>query len=73
VTERVLEELPSGQLTDEEFLVLRGRNYLRMVTALAAPQPGLLEFMGMTAGEYAAWLTEGLVPERVMRVAGRRG
>ena len=64
-----LEKLPAHQLTDEEFLILREHNYRR----LPGNRFSLLEFMGLTSQEYAAWVMDGTVPERAMRAEGRRG
>lgn len=63
-----LRTLRPGLLTDEEFLQVRAYNYRR----LPDDRFGLLEFMGMSPAEYAAWFLEGVIPERLMRVDGRR-
>jgi hypothetical protein len=56
-------------MTDAEYIALMEHSYRRV------PEPcrwSLLEFMGMSAEEYAEWIMHGTVPERVMRVARRR-
>jgi hypothetical protein len=58
-----------ADMADAEYLSNMERCYRRVPDYPA----GLLDFMGMTGDEYAAWIMHGAVPERVMRVAGRRG
>ena len=64
-----LRRLPAAELTDAEYVARMVHSYYRL------PDPsefGLLEFTGMTADEYAGWIMHGTVPERIMRVEGRR-
>lgn len=58
-----------ADMSDAEFIAHMEQNYRR---APASSRFSLLEFMGMSADEYAGWIMHGTVPERVMRVAGRR-
>jgi hypothetical protein len=65
-----LRKMPAAELTDAEYVALLVDNYLR----LPDPPPfSLLEFTGMRPDEYAGWIMHGIVPERLMRVAGRSG
>jgi hypothetical protein len=56
-------------MTDAEYIACLEQNYRRLPDP---PRFSLLEFTGMTPDEYAEWIMHGTVPERVMRVAGRR-
>lgn len=56
-------------MTDAEYIACMEQNYRR---APASSRFSLLEFTGMAPDEYAGWIMHGTVPERVMRVAGRR-
>lgn len=62
-----LRAIASPGLSDEEYLRLMVGDYYR-----SDWDRGLLEFTGMSPDEFAEWFTSGVVPERVMRVAGRR-
>ena len=63
-----LRQVRPADMTDSEYVAHMEQCYRR-----APGRFTLLDFMGMSADEYAAWIMDGLVPERVMRVAGRRG
>lgn len=56
-------DYPGQERTEEELAYRRVPDPARFT---------LLEFMGMSADEYAGWIMHGIVPERLMRVAGRR-
>lgn len=65
-----LRKTRQADMTDYEYVALLVDRYLRL------PYPAqfsLLEFTGMLADEYAEWIMHGIVPERLMRVAGRSG
>lgn len=73
---------PPAQMTDAEFLAHLDWSYRRAPGCWdrypgtyrgSRPPFSLLEFTGMTGDEYAAWIMHGTIPERVMRVEGRRG
>jgi hypothetical protein len=57
-----LRRLPRSALTDAEAIAVRVNAYYRH-TACSC-DIGLLEFTGMRADEYAAWMMHGTVPER---------
>lgn len=65
-----LRRLPAGALADAEYVALLVANYYRLPDP---PRFSLLEFTGLLADEYAEWIMHGIVPERLMRVAGRSG
>lgn len=56
----------SAEVTDE-FLCGRVAEYQRQ-QACCTLRCSLLEYMGMTADEYAGWFQTGKVPARVARV-----
>ena len=65
----VLYRTRPADMTDAEYTAHLEQSYRRLPDP---PQFSLLEFTGMTPDEYAEWIMHGTVPERVMRVAGRR-
>lgn len=62
-----LRRVRQSEMTDAEYIAHMEWNYRRSDYPYS-----LLEFMGMTPDEYAGWIMNGTVPERVMRVARRR-
>lgn len=60
-----------ADMTDEQFLTHRAWLYQQAGERLN-PEISLLEFMGMSPREYAEWFLDGVIPERLMRVDGRR-
>jgi hypothetical protein len=60
-----LRSLPLAEMTDEEYVAHLVHNYLRQPDP---PRFSLLESTGMLADEYAAWIMDGTVPARVIRV-----
>ena len=70
----VLYRMRPADMTDAEFIASMEWNYRRAEHSPGVPCLcfSLLEFMGMSADEYAGWIMHGTIPERVMRVARRR-
>jgi hypothetical protein len=65
-----LRRLPSPELTDPEYVARLVDAYYQHTGCSC--RISLLQFTGMSADEYAAWILRGTVPERLMRVEHRR-
>lgn len=57
-----------ADMSDDDFLRLMVDSYYRYDTGCS-----LLEFTGMAPEEFGEWYLHRTIPERVMRVARRRG
>lgn len=67
-TAEELYRLPQAELTDEEYVARLVHNYLQLPDP---PRFSLLEFTGMLPDEYAAWIMDGTVPARLIRIRAR--
>jgi hypothetical protein len=71
----VLYRVPRAEMSDAEYVAHMEWSYRRAEHSPGVPCRcfSLLDFMGLSADEYAQWIMHGIVPERAMRAAGRRG
>lgn len=65
MADKVALQIYRADITLSEFLQLRVQEWYRGVEAHGFP---ILEFLGMTRDEYAAWITDDEISDRIQRL-----